>query len=318
MVGPLILSLVAVTFGAELVVRYASRLGLRLGLSPLFVGLTIVAAGTSMPELVTSIFAATNRQADLVIGNVIGSNLFNVAVILATAALIQPLEARFDRVRGDILLAAAVAGIPWVALATGGILPRSLGALLVGGFVAYTIRAYTEARRTALDDASAVTVPGAGSIPAGQNASIGSSVLGIVAGLCLLVAGARVFVEAAVHLARTFGVSELVIGLTIVAGGTSLPELATSVVAAVRGKSDLALGNVMGSNVFNMLVVLGTSAMVHPQAVAAQVLRLDTPVLLLLQLALIPVAYTGNRISRIEGLGLLISYGLYMGYRVGS
>jgi cation:H+ antiporter len=312
-------SLGLLTAGAEVLVRGASGLAFRLRVSPLFVGLTVVAFGTSSPELASSLFAALHGNPDIAVGNVVGSNIFNVAVILGVAALVRPIVVSFAAIHRDVLVACAVATIPWLTMLEGGELSRWAGGVMVAGLLTYTYRAYRagqhappdETRRAEVElgETVAVAAPPPGSAARGWLRDTALS----LAGLLLLVLGARWFVEAAIDIARGLGLSDLVIGLTVVAAGTSMPELVTSIVAAVRGHSDIAVGNVLGSNIFNVLGVLGICALVAPQSVSPQVLVLDTPVMVAASLALLPIAKSGGRVSRGEGAFLLAGYAAYVG-----
>jgi len=334
----LFVSLVVITFGAEVLVRGASALALRLGVSPLFVGLTIVAFGTSSPELGASLAATARGAGDIAVGNVVGSNIFNIAVILGLAAAVKPIAVTIRAVRRDLCLVISVAAIPWLTLATGGVLPRWLGAAMLIGLAAYVVAGYRGARRSFPTagtgepqhaDATMMTAELADTLRLTPGLSPGGErgqerparwldrpwvqVASVVLGLACLMLGSRFFVSGAVEIAQTIGMSELAIGLTIVAAGTSMPELMTSTVAAIRGHSDLAVGNVIGSNIFNILGILGVCAVVSPQTVSARVLWLDGPVMFAAGLALLPIMKTGGRVSRIEGGLLLAGYAAYLG-----
>jgi len=313
----LILSLGVVTVGAEGLVRGASKLALRMGVSPLFVGLTIVGFGTSSPELAASIVATLKGSSDVSVGNVIGSNIFNVGVIVGITALIYPIRAQLRAVRRDLAVAIAAAAVPWLSLAFGSTLPRGAGALLVSVLMAYLLFAYKSDRRASAGDVQLAkdelldTVD----IPRSRvrflertwaNAAL------VVVGLILLIGGSRVFVTSALTLARSAGISELLIGLTIVTAGTSLPELVTSVVAGARRNPDIAIGNIIGSNIFNVFGILGLSAIVRPQTLAPRVNTIDVPIMFLATLALIPIIRSDGVISRREGAILLVGYGVYL------
>jgi cation:H+ antiporter len=305
-------ALLVLTVGAEILVRGATSLALRLRLSPLFVGLTVVAFGTSSPELAASLAASAQGSSDIAVGNVVGSNLFNVAAILGVAALIQPIRVPLEGIRRDVYIAIAVAALPWLALFTGGIVPRWLGAAFVAGLVAYVYAALRIGRRDGAAMAAVIAEAESGTASVTASSRVIVDLVLVLGGLVLLVVGSRAFTGAAIDLARGIGISELVIGLTIVAAGTSMPELLTSVVAALRGHSDIAVGNVLGSNIFNILAVLGICSLVQPQAIAAQVMWFDLPVMVAASLALLPVARSGGVISRAEGAGLLGGFVLYL------
>jgi cation:H+ antiporter len=306
----LILSLAVVTLGAEALVRGASALALRLGVSPLFIGLTIVGFGTSSPELAASVTATLRGATGVSVGNVVGSNIFNIAVIVALTAMITPLRVELRAVRRDLAVAVAAALAPTLAFMEGGSLGPALGFGFLLVLAAYLVVAYRGARTASLELAELdgiVAVPSSGP-SGGPWREIALAAVGLV----LLIVGARFFVDAAIELAQTMRWSERLIGLTVVAAGTSLPELATSVVAGLRRNPDIAIGNVIGSNIFNVFGILGLSAVVHPQTISWAVLSVDVPVMLAATLALLPIVKTGGRISRREGLLLLVGYGAYL------
>jgi len=299
--------LVLLGLGAELLVRGASRLAAALGIPPIVIGLTVVAFGTSAPELAVSLKSALSGQADIALGNVIGSNILNVLLILGASALIVPLVVHAQLVRLDVplLIAASVAAL---LMALDGRIGRLEGLLLFAGAVAYTGFLIRQSRR---ENAAVQAEYAAQYAPRG--ASLLTNALLVLAGLGLLVAGSRLLVTAAVAFARSLGVSELIVGLTIVAAGTSLPEIATSILAAARGERDIAVGNVVGSNLFNILIVLGLTALVSPDgvAVAPGALDFDLPVMVAVAVACLPIFFTGHLIARWEG-GLFLGY--YLAY----
>ncbi|HRQ72495.1 MAG TPA: calcium/sodium antiporter [Phycisphaerales bacterium] len=309
-------SLLVLTLGAEGLVRGSASLAKRMGVSSFFIGLTIVGFGTSTPELATSVTAAIRGSADIAVGNVVGSNICNIALILGVASLICPIALKLDLVRRETFIVIAVACVPWIALTSGGRLERWHGAAMLAGLLVYLWLGYVRGRRDAQREAAAAAErelehelgldkPGPMTRPL-------VCVAMVLAGLALLVGGSYMLVSSASEIARSLGISELVIGLTIVAVGTSAPELFTSVVAAVRGQPDLAVGNVLGSNVFNILGILGITCLATPQAVSRQVLWFDVPVMLAASLACLPIMLSGARISRAEGAALLCGYGLYV------
>ncbi len=311
MIGGLLL-LVA---GAEALVRGASRLALGLGISPLVVGLTVVAFGTSAPELAVSVQSAWAGEAELALGNVVGSNIFNVLVILGLSALLIPLAVTQQLVRFDVPLMIGISLLLWW-LAADGSLSRAEGALLFAGILAYTGWGVITSRR------ESATVREEyqrefGNAP-GRHARMLVDLALVGLGLGLLVGGSSALVAGATALARLLEWSELVIGLTIVAAGTSLPELTTSIVASVRGERDIAVGNVVGSNIFNILAVLGAAALVAPagMAVAPAALRFDLPVMIAVALVCLPVFWTGGRIARAEGAVFLLFYLSYLLYMI--
>jgi cation:H+ antiporter len=298
--------LVALVIGAELLVRGASRLAAAVGLSPLVIGLTVVAYGTSSPELAVSVGAAWSGQADVALGNVVGSNTFNVLFILGASALIVPLAVHWRFVRTEVPIMIAVSLLVQ-AMAADGRIGRLDGLVLLAGMVGYTVLTV----RSASDD-PVVQAEAAAEVTVGRGrvAIDGALVLG---GLVLLGGGARAFVDAAIAIARTLGMTELVIGLTIVAAGTSLPEVATSLLAAWRGQRDIAVGNVVGSNVFNLLGVLGAAAVIGPDGVAVPpaAASFDLPVMVAVAFACLPIFFTGGEIARWEGALLLAYYVAY-------
>ena len=292
--------LVLLVGAASLLVRGASALALRVGLSPLVVGLTVVAFGTSAPELVVSVQAALAGAGGIAVGNVVGSNIANVGLILGVAALVRPIVSDASVLRRDlpILVGATLLGALVLHDRAVG---RAEGAVLVVGLVAYLAWSVWSARR----DAAPPEVPVAG--------SMGRSLLWIALGLGGLIVGSRLFVGGAVGLAEAAGVSNAVIGLTVVALGTSAPELATSIVAAVRGESEIAVGNVVGSNLFNVLGILGAAALVRPLA-APGLQLVDVAMMTGLALALIPMMWSGRRLVRAEAALLVAVYVGYIGY----
>ncbi|MFT5132451.1 MAG: cation:H+ antiporter [Gammaproteobacteria bacterium] len=299
--------------GAESLVKGSSRLAAGIGISPLVIGLTVVALGTSSPELAVSIKAALAGKADLALGNVIGSNIFNVLFILGVSALIVPLAVSRQLVRLDVPLMIAVSFLV-LLFALDGNLGWIDGAVLLMGLAVYiSVLVYLGrkeglAGKDARDEAS------------GAETSTGTLLRNtalILGGLALLVLGSRWLVDGAVALAQYMGVSELIIGLTIVAVGTSLPEVVTSIIAAIRGERDIAVGNVVGSNIFNLMAVLGVASIVAPAGieVAPAVIRFDIPVMIAVAFACLPIFFTGGEISRQEGavlLGYYIAYTLYI------
>ena len=300
-------SLVLLFFGAEALVRGSASIALRAGLSSLMVGLTIVAFGTSSPELVVSIKAALSDQGAIAVGNVVGSNSFNIGIILGLTALICPIPVHRQIIRIDAPIALAVALILPLLLFNGH-LGRLSGAFLFTGIICYIVMNVFLARKE-----SNTAQPSSDGEPleAAPTRHWIIDVLLILGGLGILVLGSRLLVDNAVVLAKGLGVSEALIGLTIVAAGTSMPELATSVVAAIRKQPDIAIGNVIGSNVFNILGILGVSSMVAPLN-ATGITMLDYGFMIAFSLLLLPLLYTGRVLHRVEGLLLLGLYGVYL------
>jgi cation:H+ antiporter len=292
--------------GAAALVRGGASLALRLKVSALVIGLTVVAYGTSMPELLVSAKAALAGRGDLAVGNAVGSNIFNIAVILGLAAAICPLKVQFQLVRLDAPILLLVTGLFWWLFRDGRI-SRVEAAGLCGGLVLYTVGSLYLARRqvTATVDAEyqeALPAPG-------RHWLVDLGFLG--GGLGLLALGSRLLVDNAVALARAWGVSEAVIGLTIVAAGTSMPELATSVVAALKKQPDIAVGNVVGSNIYNLLGVVGISGVLAPLS-APGLQMLDLYWMAGLAVILFPMLWTGLMVKRWEGVALLAAYGIYL------
>jgi cation:H+ antiporter len=307
--------LVLLVVGAEGLVRGASRLAAAVGLSPLVIGLTVVAFGTGAPEMAVSVGSALAGQGDLAVGNVVGSNIFNVLFILGASAAIAPLLVSMQLLRVDVPVMIGVS-VAALLLAADGVVGRLEGILLVGGLAAYTgllIRLSRRERAAIQDEFAAEYASAAQS--AGQ---LALQVALVAGGLGLLVLGARWLVGAAVQMATAFGLSELVIGLTIVAAGTSLPEVATSLIATMRGERDIAVGNVVGSNIFNVLGVLGLSAAVAPDGlrVTPAALGFDMPVMIAAAMACLPIFFTGRVIARWEGWLFLAYYVAYTAYLI--
>ncbi|MDJ0422119.1 calcium/sodium antiporter [Dietzia kunjamensis] len=333
--------------GGEVLVRGAGGLAATLGISPLVVGLTVVAFATSAPEFAVSVDAALSGYPGLAVGNVVGSNIANILLILGLTAIVAPLVATSRIVRVDIPIMVLFSVVA-LLVALDGTISFLDGLLLFAGLVAYTVATIVisrkqdggraaaasedpvgdgagggAARDAAAGDAAAGDDP-AGGASAGETRSSGvasshpvlvSSVF-VVVGVALLVVGARLLVAAASDLASAWGMSDLVIGLTVVAVGTSLPEFATSMVAAIRGERDLAIGNIVGSNIFNIGAVLGIASLITPIDVAPGAVRFDLPIMLAVSLALLPIAFTGMAIKRWEGLLFTGFYAAYVVYVV--
>jgi cation:H+ antiporter len=309
-----ILGLVFLVVGAESLVKGASRLADAVGISPLVIGLTVVAFGTSAPEMAVSAMASLDGQPDLAMGNVVGSNIFNVLFILGISALITPLAVSKQLIRLDVPLMIVVS-LVLVAFAWDGGIQFWEAAFLFIGIVTYTVFLIRESRRETAEarqegDEPIATTPGFYLV----------NIALIVGGLGLLVLGSQWLVDASILFATYIGVSERVIGLTIVAAGTSLPELATSVMASIRGERDIAVGNVVGSNIFNILAVLGLSGMLSADGltVAAGTMSLDIPVMVATAVVCLPLFFTGFKISRLEGAFFVVSYAAYTTYLVMS
>lgn len=299
----LIIGLIVLTIGAEVLVRGSAALALRLGLTPLVIGLTVVAFGTSAPELVVSLQAAKRDAAEIAVGNVIGSNLCNLALILGFCAMIRPLTTDRSVIWREVPILIGVTLIAAVVLVNS-FLGQIEGALLVLGLIVYTVVTLIRARKE-------------------PNQSLGSdepkplplslALVFTIGGLVFLLYGSDMFVEGAVAMARLLGWSETLIGLTIVAIGTSLPELAISVVAVKNGETDVAIGNVVGSSLFNLLGILGATG-IAAGGIFIALQTGDIVMLVVLTLALFPLVQTGHKIDRREGAALFLAYLLYTGW----
>jgi cation:H+ antiporter len=302
----LILGLVALTFGAEGLVRGSASLAIRFGLTPLIIGLTIVAFGTSTPELVVSLGASLNDQGDISIGNVVGSNIFNIGIILGLTALLCPVKVSLQVIKkdGPIMIAVSLLSL---FLITRGTISRLEGIALFTALVAYTVYSIWLAKKEVSAEIEQQFQEG---VPS-QSKSLYLDLLFIVGGLLLLVFGSRLLVISATDIARLIGISEAVIGLTIIAAGTSMPELATSIVAALRRQPDIAVGNVVGSNIFNILGILGVASIAKPLS-ATGITKLDLWVMVGFSVALLPLLYTDLKLQRWEGGLLLFGYAAYL------
>jgi cation:H+ antiporter len=301
--------------GGEALVRGASALAALLRVSPLVIGLTVVAFGTSAPELAVSVQAAYGGNGDLAAGNLVGSNIANVLLILGLSALIAPLVVASKLVRIDVPLVIG-ASVLFLLLGMDGVIGRWDGALLFFLLLAYIAWSIREGRSESQEIQEELS--GGGHKSGAPPRPFAFQALLILAGLVLLVSGARWLVGGAVDIARLLGISELVIGLTIVAVGTSLPELVTSILAAVRGERELAVGNVVGSNLFNILGVLGLASLVSPTGipVSPAALALDIPIMIAAAVACLPIFLTGHHIARWEGALFFFYYIAYLAYLV--
>ncbi len=308
--------LVVLVGGAEVLVRGASGLALRFGISPLVIGLTVVAFGTSAPELAVSIQSGLSGRDDIALGNVVGSNIFNVLAVLGVAALITPLVVQQQLVRFDVPLVIGLS-LLLLVMASDGRIGRFDGLLLASGLVVYTVFTIRQSRRESAEIRNEYERQ-FGVASAGPFKKMLLQVAFILAGLALLVLGAHWLVNGAVSIARSLEVSDVVIGLTIVAAGTSFPELATSVVAAARGERDIAVGNVIGSSIFNLLGIVGIASLVTPGGLAAapSLVQLDIPVMIAVAFACLPIFAAGHRIDRWEGVLFLGYYTAYVTYLV--
>ena len=295
--------LILLTIGAEYLVRGAISLANRLGMPPLLIGLTVVGFGTSMPELLVSLQAALGGAPAIAVGNVVGSNTANILLILGVAAAISPIAARIPNLKRDLVMM-LVAAVVMLGLGWWGVVNFWLGLTSFAVLAAYLAWVTHTDRRRMTEEEAELVVKIAG----------WKEAVFIVGGLGALFIGADLLIDAATAIARSFGISEAVIGLTIVAVGTSLPELATSVVAAFRRHAEVALGNVVGSNIFNILGILGITAMVVPVPVESSMASFDIPFMLAVSLALIALILATGRISRGAGVAMVAVYTGYVAW----
>ncbi|EIJ43599.1 K+dependent Na+ exchanger related-protein [Beggiatoa alba B18LD] len=314
-----IIGLVFLVYGADILVAGASKLSLIIGISPLVVGLTVVAFGTSAPELAVSVQSAWAGQADIAVGNVVGSNIANILLILGIAAIIAPLVVSQQLLRLDVPLMIGISFLLWF-LAFDGIISGIDGLILFTGIIVYTVYSIRKSRQENNPAVEAEYEEALGDVKHVDKSTknIAKQIAFVLVGLVLLVIGSNWLVDGAVALAKYFGISELIIGLTIVAIGTSLPELATSAIASWKGETDIAVGNVVGSNIFNILSVLGLSALVSPQGipVAESAIYFDIPIMIGVALAALPIFFTGHKIDRWEGGLFLFYYVAYLVYLI--
>ena len=306
-IGLGVAGVVLLYFGAEFLIRGGVAVARRLKVSPLLIGLTLVAFGTSAPELVVSIQAALNDSGDIAVGNVIGSNICNIALILGLCAVLRPVATNEKLFKLDMPLMIGSALLFSVFYRLDG---RGInfwqGAVLFTILVAYLVWSVYQDKKSGSGELAAAAEEEAGEKPV----AIPFALLMFIGGLAGLILGAKSFVSSAIFFAKAMGVSQAVIGLTIVAIGTSLPELATSVVAIIKGERDIAVGNVVGSNIFNILVIMGVAPMVSDLH-APNVSMIDLGVMIFCSVVLFPLMYTGKRISRGEGAFLLLVYVAY-------
>lgn len=293
-------------WGAEWMVTGASRLAGSFGIRPMVVGLTVVAFGTSSPELAVSLIAVFEESDGIAIGNIIGSNIANIGLILGASALVSPLRVEANVLRRELPIMIGVS-LLFIALLFDGQIDSTDGALLFAGLVGYLAYQLRDVfrRNGTVDDAG---------LDSNRPSQHGRNALMVVAGLGLLVAGANLMIESGIVIARLLGISEVVIGIALVAVGTSLPELATSMVSALRGQSDISVGNIIGSNIFNVMCVVGVVSMIMPLEVDRQLLFFELPVMMAFSLVLIPFMRTGFVLNRWEGGLLLAGYAVFIFY----
>ncbi|MCO5791586.1 MAG: calcium/sodium antiporter [Blastomonas sp.] len=317
----LLLGLVLLIGGGDILVRGAVRIAERLRLSPMLIGLTVVGMGTSMPELAASVQASLSGSPGIALGNIVGSNIANALLILGAAALIAPIAVQSKALWRD----GGVGTLAAMALLAAGAsvgLSRAAGFAFLCAMAGYIYFAYRQERAgaphgAAYDRAIAMEEVDPALVPHDKpTASLATALALFAVGLALIVAGGVVLVDAAIQIAQQLGISDAVIGLTIVAVGTSFPELVTSVIAAYRRQGDIALGNVLGSNIYNILFIGGITGVVAPTAVPASIMGFDLWVLLATSVLVMVLALTGRRLGRIEGLTLVAAYCVYLGYTV--
>ncbi|MCX2499118.1 calcium/sodium antiporter [Plesiomonas shigelloides] len=335
----LAIGLLLLVVGADGLVKGAARLAASIGIPSLVIGLTVVAFGTSAPELAVSIRSALAGQSEMAIANVVGSNIFNVLFILGLATIITPLAISRQLIRQDVPLMVLASMLVFYMIRDG-VLSRLDAGILVVLLLAYTVFLFVQGKRTeatervsGANNTAAPSVSGAAlsdAASAAQDDEVDALIRGthptwqnllwIIGGLACLVAGANLLVNSAVNIARAFAVSEAVIGLTIVAVGTSLPEVMTSIVASIKGQRDIAVGNVVGSNIFNLLAVLGVSGVLSSNGLAGneQLVQQDFPVMLAVALLCVPLFFTGAILSRIEGTLFFILYLAYTLFLIGG
>ncbi|CAN5642344.1 calcium/sodium antiporter [soil metagenome] len=302
------IGLAGLYFGSEWLVEGAGRLAVSFGISSFVVGLTVVAFGTSAPELVVSGLASWRGNGALAIGNVVGSNIANIALILGVAAWLQPIRVERSLIVRDVPIMIAF-GLLFAVLGWNGTIAMWEAALLLLLFVLYMGHVAMDARKNPeklapLDDLGL------------DRSRRGRDLLMTLGGIVVLAVAAQLLVSSATGIARTFGVSEVIIGLTLVAFGTSVPELAASIAAAKRGEGQLVIGNIVGSNVFNISLILGIAGLIRPLPVDAAVLTFDVPLMIALSLLLLPIVYTSRAVHRMEGVGLLAVYAAFLGWTI--
>jgi len=313
-----LLGLALLVLGAEWLVRGASRLAAKIGISPLVIGLTVVAFGTSAPEMAVSVQSSLAGQADIAVGNVVGSNIFNILLILGISAIITPLVVQQQLIRLDVPLMIGISFLVYL-MSLDGDIGRLEGALLFLGIIVYTVFLIIQSRKEKskeVEQEYEQEYADKDKKGTGWNPWIANLGL-VIIGLGMLVYGSNLLVDSAIIIARWLGMSELIIGLTIVAAGTSMPEVATSIAAAIKGERDIAVGNVVGSNIFNLLAVLGLGGLVSPAGlpVSSSAIAFDIPIMLVVAIATLPIFFTGRQIAHWEGwlfLGYYVTYTTYL------
>lgn len=309
-----LVGLVLLVIGGELLVRGATSAAKALGVSPLLIGLTLVGFGTSTPELVTSVTAALEGSPGIAVGNVVGSNIANILLILGIAALIYPMAVNPKGFKRDAIVL-VVAALACLGATLYGHLDRLVGVVFLAALVGYIIYVYREEKAHPEEPAAEVHQHMAEAARPGPKA-IALSVGMAVVGIAITIFGARFLVDAAVSIAQGFGVSDTIIGLTIVAVGTSMPELVTSVMAAIKKQADVAYGNIIGSNIYNIFGILGVTALIQPIDVPAQIAQVDIWVMLAATALLVFFARSGFKLVRWEGWAFLAAYAAYTGWLI--
>ncbi|MGB3386358.1 MAG: calcium/sodium antiporter [Pseudaminobacter sp.] len=313
------LGLAALVGGAELLVRAGSRLAALIGIPPILIGLTVVAVGTSTPELAVGIDAALQGKGSLAVGNIAGTNIFNILFILGLSAAFLPLAMEMRTLRFDLPVM-TVAACALLAMAWNGILTRVEGAILVGAAIIYTAAvigwARRESRAVRLDFAKEYAIPASRR----ENGKVASHLAGLGIGIVVIVVGAEWLVDGAVELARIMGVSDAFIGLTVVAIGTSAPELVTTVISTLRQERDIAVGNLLGSSIYNILLILGITTLVQSQGIEVEpvLIYVDLPVMVATTIVCVPIFISGRRITRLEGMVFVGAYIAYLTYLIAS
>lgn len=307
-----ILGLILLVAGADILVRGASKISTIFGISPLVVGLTVVAYGTSAPELAVSLKASLAGSADIAVGNVVGSNIFNVLFILGLSASISPLIVSQQLIKLDVPVMIFVSFLAYI-LALNGFISNIEGFILILAAIVYSlfliIKSKKEENNKSLDVSLIVTTTS-------KTKAVITNLIFVLIGLGMLILGSNWLVESAVVFAQLMGLSELIIGLTIISVGTSLPELATSIIASIKGERDIAVGNIVGSNIFNILFILGGAALLSPDGISVKtgVINSDLPLMIAVAIACLPIFFTGRSIEKWEGVVFLIYYAAYIAF----
>jgi cation:H+ antiporter len=303
--------LAALVAGAEIMVRGGAKVASRFGISAIVIGLTVVSIGTSMPELAVGVVAAMEGNGALAVGNIAGTNVVNLLLVLGLSALLLPLALELRTLRFELPVMAAAA-VLLLLLALDGVLSRFDGAVLTVGAATYTVAVVTQARRESRVGTAEFTA----AYPRPHANRTALHIGMTLAGIAIIVIGAERLVDAAVGMAREFNVSDALIGLTVVAIGTSAPELVTTIVSTLRGERDIAIGNLLGSSVYNILLILGITCLVpaHGLALPAQLVRVDIPIMVVVALICVPIFITGRRVSRFEGGAMVTGYVLFLAF----